>query len=301
MHRPTRATFADGPASAREPCVLTGLDLGPAPWTWSPEHLASKPGVASAEVSVHVSASPHLDFVRKNFAFENVAFGEFLSRLRDEGPGPVTESGKETGKKWYYLRSIGANPRKEPAHALAQWRPAREAREEGTPAATGTGTGTASADVSPWVAIMGDPMGYLDDAECDRALAACVRALALTRPASAGPGPAGPDADPGATIADAKTSDADTGPTQAALQLLAHLTKRHARAKWAMDRGCAALLLDLPRRFAFPAYDALAAAIFRHAMEDAATLQAAMESEIHATMNAPGLERGGGAPRGSRS
>ena len=119
---------------------------------------------------------------------------------------------------------------------------------------------------------MGDPMGYLDDAECDRALAACVRALALTRPASAGP--AGPDADPGATIADAKTSDADTGPTQAALQLLAHLTKRHARAKWAMDRGCAALLLDLPRRFAFPAYDALAAAIFRHAMEDAATLQA---------------------------
>ena len=111
---------------------------------------------------------------------------------------------------------------------------------------------------------------------------------------------------PGATIADAKTSDADTGPTQAALQLLAHLTKRHARAKWAMDRGCAALLLDLPRRFAFPAYDALAAAIFRHAMEDAATLQAAMESEIHATMNAPGLERdprraqktGRGAARG---
>ena len=121
MHRPTRATFADGPASAREPCVLTGLDLGPAPWTWSPEHLAAKPGVASAEVSAHVSASPHLDFVRKNFAFENVAIGAFLSRLRDEGPGPVTESGKETGKKWYYLRSIGANPRKEPAHALAQF------------------------------------------------------------------------------------------------------------------------------------------------------------------------------------
>ena len=121
MHRPTRATFADGPASAREPCVLTGLDLGPAPWTWSPEHLAAKPGVASTEVSVHVSASPHLDFVRKNFAFENVAFGEFLSRLRDEGPGPGKETGKETGTSWYYLRSIGANPRKEPAHALAQF------------------------------------------------------------------------------------------------------------------------------------------------------------------------------------
>ena len=67
---------------------------------------------------MHVSASPHLDFVRKNFAFENVAFGEFLSRLRDEGPGPGKETGKETGTSWYYLRSIGANPRKEPAHAL---------------------------------------------------------------------------------------------------------------------------------------------------------------------------------------
>ena len=128
MHRPTRAGFADGPASAREPCVLTGLDLGPAPWTWSPEHLASKPGVASAEVSVHVSASPHLDFVRKNFTFENVAFGAFLNRLRDEGPTAARDvaaggSGEnaEASKKWYYLRSIGTNPRKEPAHALAQF------------------------------------------------------------------------------------------------------------------------------------------------------------------------------------
>jgi tRNA wybutosine-synthesizing protein 3 len=134
MHRPTRAGFADGPASAREPCVLTGLDLGPAPWTWSPEHLASKPGVASAEVSVHVSASPHLDFVRKNFAFENLAFGEFLNRLRDEGTGTGTgpadaktneneneNENENASRSWYYLRSIGSNPRKEPAHALAQF------------------------------------------------------------------------------------------------------------------------------------------------------------------------------------
>ena len=130
MHRPTRAGFADGPALAREPCVLTGLDLGPAPWTWSPEHLASKPGVASAEVSVHVSASPHLDFVRKNFAFENLAFGEFLNRLRDEGTGTGTGTGpadaktnenENASRSWYYLRSIGSNPRKEPAHALAQF------------------------------------------------------------------------------------------------------------------------------------------------------------------------------------
>jgi hypothetical protein len=38
MHRPTPADFQDqsGPTSTREPAVLTGLDIGPAPWRWSP-------------------------------------------------------------------------------------------------------------------------------------------------------------------------------------------------------------------------------------------------------------------------
>ena len=44
MHRPTAEAFRAGPAATREPCVLTGLDVGPAPWTWSPSHLAAKPG-----------------------------------------------------------------------------------------------------------------------------------------------------------------------------------------------------------------------------------------------------------------
>ena len=43
---------------------------------------------------------------------------------------------------------------------------------------------------------------------------------------------------PGVTVAGARTSDADVGGVQAALQLLAHLTKRHSRAKTVLDRGC---------------------------------------------------------------
>ena len=121
MHRPTAEAFRAGPAATREPCVLTGLDVGPAPWTWSPSHLAAKPGVAETEVSVHVSESPHLDFVRKNFSFENVRFGELLGRLAAEAEGSAGTANEGESRRWYYLRSIGRNPRKEPAHALAQF------------------------------------------------------------------------------------------------------------------------------------------------------------------------------------
>ena len=126
MHRPTPADFrsGSGPASTREPCVLTGLDIGPAPWLWSPQHLASMPDVASADVSVHVSDTPHLDFVRKNFKFTNIPFGDLLASLAAETEtegGNDDDNNKVEKKKWYYLRSIGRNPRKEPAHALDQF------------------------------------------------------------------------------------------------------------------------------------------------------------------------------------
>ena len=127
---PSPFRSGSGPASTREPCVLTGLDIGPAPWLWSPQHLASMPAVASADVSVHVSDTPHLDFVRKNFKFTNIPFGDLLASLAAEteteteteiGRGNDDDDNKEEKKKWYYLRSIGRNPRKEPAHALDQF------------------------------------------------------------------------------------------------------------------------------------------------------------------------------------
>jgi uncharacterized membrane protein len=42
------------------------------------------PAVASADVSVHVSDTPHLDFVRKNFKYTVVPFGELLANLAAE-------------------------------------------------------------------------------------------------------------------------------------------------------------------------------------------------------------------------
>ena len=70
---------------------------------------------------MHVSESPHLDFVRKNFTFENVRFGELLGRLAAEAEGSAGTANEGESRRWYYLRSIGRNPRKEPAHALAQF------------------------------------------------------------------------------------------------------------------------------------------------------------------------------------
>ena len=55
-------------------------------------------------VSVHVSEDPKLDFVRKNFKYEVMPFGDLLGKVTDARSG-----------KFFYLRSIGENPRKEPA------------------------------------------------------------------------------------------------------------------------------------------------------------------------------------------
>ena len=123
--------------------------------------------------------------------------------------------------------------------------------------------------------VIGSPMGYLDDDACDRATKLCVDVLLLTETQ-------GETVDPSTTIAGALTSDEDVGGVQAALQLLSHLTKDHKRAGVLLKpRNCVNALLNLPRKFAFAAYDALASSILRHVVEDPEVLQAAMATEIH--------------------
>jgi tRNA wybutosine-synthesizing protein 3 len=76
IHRPTPQEFSSGPAARRVPAVVTGLDIGQAPWKWTPAYMASLEGVPEKLVSVHVSDVPKLDFVRKNFKYEVMPFGE---------------------------------------------------------------------------------------------------------------------------------------------------------------------------------------------------------------------------------
>lgn len=110
VHRPSPEYFTQNIAARRAPAVLTGLDIGQAPWKWTPEYLSTLDGVSEKLVSVHVSEDPKLDFVRKNFKYEVMPFGDLLGKVTDARSG-----------KFFYLRSIGENPRKEPAHALNQF------------------------------------------------------------------------------------------------------------------------------------------------------------------------------------
>ena len=165
----------------------------------------------------------------------------------------------------------------------------------------GVGTEAMTATFPGWEKL-GSPDGYLDAATRPRRGRACVRLLELTaagenqgaaRLPIPAPEPVPSRREPdGATVA--RTSDEEVGGVQAAMQLLVHLTKDHAIAARAHDEGVVGLILDLPARFAFPAYDALAASVLRHIVEDPHTLQLAMESEIHAVLSAadrpaPGL------------
>ena len=52
----------------REPCVIHGLDIGCAPFTWSADYLSEKCG--SREVKVHVCPHQCMDFINKNFAYK---------------------------------------------------------------------------------------------------------------------------------------------------------------------------------------------------------------------------------------
>jgi E3 ubiquitin-protein ligase HUWE1 len=168
-------------------------------------------------------------------------------------------------------------------HKLAEWRarlPMESAMDR-----------TGSAAQLTFRERLGVPGGYLDPSTRARAAAACVRLLELTAVGGGAEVSNGREPD-GATIARARTSDEEVGGVQAAMQLLVHLTKDHAIAARAHDEGVVGLILDLPARFAFPAYDALAASVLRHVVEDPHTLQLAMESEIHAVLSTGHVNNG---------
>ncbi|CAN0395085.1 unnamed protein product, partial [Ectocarpus fasciculatus] len=65
----------------------------------------------------------------------------------------------------------------------------------------------------------------------------------------------------------------------AALQLLARLVRDYGRAGRFIRAGGASSLLALPGESAFDGGTALVAVVFRHLLEDPATLQSAMETE----------------------
>ena len=52
---------------SRKPCVIHGLDIGPARSLWTAEYLGAKCG--TREVKVHVCPTNRMDFINKNFVY----------------------------------------------------------------------------------------------------------------------------------------------------------------------------------------------------------------------------------------
>lgn len=82
---------------------------------------------------------------------------------------------------------------------------------------------------------------------------------------------------------------------QAALQLCARLTKTYSLSTLFLETGGLSSLFNLPTGSIFPGFDSVASVIVQHVIEDAQTLQSAMELEIkHALSGAGSLARNGG-------
>lgn len=94
----------------KTPAIFRNTDFGRARELWTPEHLTAHGG--AVDVSVHVCDSPFLDFQSRNYTFRTMSFGDLIDS--------VCNSTKR-GNEYLYLRSVGANPRKDVADVWSQW------------------------------------------------------------------------------------------------------------------------------------------------------------------------------------
>jgi hypothetical protein len=126
------------------------------------------------------------------------------------------------------------------------------------------------------------PCGLLTEEEQEEALALAMSLLRHLHDAKWGH-PVAVKVDPN----DLQPNPSNT--TQAVLQLLVKLTRRHSNALKVLAQGGPKLLLTLPRRclgVAFTSLEPHISAILRHILEDPSTLKSWMESEIKNVLTA---------------
>ncbi|XP_076089323.1 tRNA wybutosine-synthesizing protein 5-like [Mytilus galloprovincialis] len=102
----TQNQFVNEIYPKRLPVIIRGQDIGPCIDCWkSMEYLGKKGG--SKEVKIHVSPTPQMDFINKNFLYRSLPFNELVKRA---GADKQTEYFISETEK-YYLRAVGDNPR----------------------------------------------------------------------------------------------------------------------------------------------------------------------------------------------
>lgn len=99
----------------RKPFVMKACDIGTCTEKWDVNYLSE--AVGNQEVKVHVCKSPLMDFVGKNFLYKSIPFPELIKRAAETEHIDYFISKTE----YYYLRSIGSNPRKDVADIKQQF------------------------------------------------------------------------------------------------------------------------------------------------------------------------------------
>ncbi|XP_018611390.1 tRNA wybutosine-synthesizing protein 5 isoform X1 [Scleropages formosus] len=110
-----KETFLRDVYPRRRPAVLRGVSVGTCCDRWTVDYLAERGG--SKDVKVHVSAEPQMDFLHKNFLYRTLPFDVFVRRAAEKKHADFFISEEE----YYYLRSLGEDPRKEPADLQKQF------------------------------------------------------------------------------------------------------------------------------------------------------------------------------------
>lgn len=108
-------TFRRGIYSAREPAVLRGIPIGPCQSLWDCEYLSKHGG--TQPVKIHVSPDRHMNFLDKNFVYRTLPFDELVKRSARS----VQEEYFLCETELYYLRSLGADSRKQPANIQVEF------------------------------------------------------------------------------------------------------------------------------------------------------------------------------------
>ena len=205
--------------------------------------------------------------------------GVLLALLERAAP-PGAQGGAQRLRPWTAAALLTLD-------VLAQWRPAADAADEApAPEAPADAPAPAVADEADarLNRALGRLTGHLSPDEQTRATAACVALLRSAAAAAAAPSASLP------VVGD----DTPASVCQAAMTLASRLTKRHAHAAAFHALGGTVALLALPPFALFPGFEALAAALLRHVLEDGATLRAAMEAELRGAFVNPQLLRPGG-------
>ncbi|XP_069107378.1 tRNA wybutosine-synthesizing protein 5-like [Argopecten irradians] len=104
------AAFIEQIYPKRRPVILRGVDIGPCVQKWrSVDYLMNQGG--AMPVKIHVSATPQMDFINKNFSYKCLTFHTSSSSLVE-----VTDLTEN-----YYLRALGDDPRKDKADIHQQF------------------------------------------------------------------------------------------------------------------------------------------------------------------------------------